>query len=243
MSEQLKAGFVRRPVGRTKFTILELLVVITIIAILAAILLPVLNSAREKTKKVTCLSNLKSLSAAHAMYQNDFDGYLLRGQYEGSTPDRWGKRLVPAYIPAGSAALVCKSAMSLEPARTSVLSYGLNQYLGYRNSKSTVQQYNKMSYAKMPSAIVDFGCCFSAQTNRPAYDNVWMFADFGRFSYPSGGPAAKLELLPHKSYNMSFLDGHVASYGYSPIWSLVATGTIIYSVPSLRIYLGLLCNN
>src|SRR2546421_5631493 len=56
------------------FTLIELLVVIAIIAILAAILFPVFTLAKEAAKKTTCVSNLKQLSVAEALYLGDSDG-------------------------------------------------------------------------------------------------------------------------------------------------------------------------
>lgn len=64
---------------RDAFTLIELLVVIAVIAILMALLVPVLHRIREQGKRAVCLSNLKQMSVAWNLYADDNDDRIVSG--------------------------------------------------------------------------------------------------------------------------------------------------------------------
>jgi prepilin-type N-terminal cleavage/methylation domain-containing protein len=143
------AGFrPTKPGVRRAFTLVELLVVITIISILAGLLLPVLARGKEKARSTNCVSNLRQWGLAYGLYADDNDDFLpRRGQgvqtlVQIDRPTDWFNAL-PPYLalasfsqmvtnntkPAANAksVFICPSAQ--DPGGTYFLPYSMNMNL------------------------------------------------------------------------------------------------------------------
>lgn len=114
------------------FTLVELLVVIGVVSLLISLLLPALNKARETSKTVKCLSNLKQIGIAHMMYIDAHKGYIVLAGYRSDTSSfpseqgSWATLLVGGkFIQApnqpdpfsvessGTSALMCPSGLNI----------------------------------------------------------------------------------------------------------------------------------
>src|ERR1044071_9849182 len=90
----------RQQGDRNSFTMIELLVVVAIIAVLAAILLPALQNAKEQAKRTQCMNSLRQVSIALIVMADEHDGYL----DDAHLGTNW-LYAVPSYL-GGSSSLV-----------------------------------------------------------------------------------------------------------------------------------------
>ena len=212
------------------FTLIELLVVIAIIAILAAILLPSLQSARARGQSTQCMNNLRQLCMATYRYSEENDGHApfrtkwyqytwanrapsaegaTMGRYIG-TPAYDSSNTNPSY---GGPLAYCPVAgpQGMQTYLAANLSYGYNQYLGTNAAEVplTSDNYTKFSLVRFTSKILLIGERAHKDKNLQA-------------RYFKGGPGktvgtnnlagAKDLFYWHavgRNTNIGFVDGHV----------------------------------
>jgi len=198
------------------FTLVELLVVVSIIALMTSILLPSLTRAQEQAQRTHCLANQHQLMLAWSLYNVDHEGFLCRPKSVTSDLQRYTK--------IEDIVTECKS---IDMARGVRRSYGVSNTMG-GEPRDNVRPYAKFPNIARPSSSLVFidiqanaNTCFwpllrvaddkedSKAPVEAEEQDLWMWRPF---SWPASNSIQGMTARHNNGCNISFADGNGQYY-------------------------------
>ncbi|HUE36622.1 MAG TPA: prepilin-type N-terminal cleavage/methylation domain-containing protein [Candidatus Acidoferrum sp.] len=232
------------PLCLRAFTLVELLIVVAIIAILAAMLFPVLSAAKAKSRETACLNNLKQMAAGSSIYADDNGSKFMDNlplavtQPAGSNNWALGNMKMAAqstntsFLKSGElfpyttqpALYRCPADISQTNGALRVRSYSMNSWIGSRYMITGERENGFRTFAtETETAITGTSTLWLiADENELTIDDAWWLVTMDNSQPFVSYPATR----HNRGYNLSFVDGHVER------WSLYSTNTVS---PSVRV--------
>lgn len=195
------------------FTLIELLVVIAIIAILAGMLLPALNKARESARKIQCTNMTKQIVLGSFNYMDDFNCMIAARVYLNGSLSTWPYLLSQQkYIPGVKASVtVCPSIAGKKEAESITYSSVINTVFGDATYSSS--NFRKSSQVKKPSQLLlialDQGYYYPYRKSAQNY-YLYRWATC-KSLFSTNQYMSSFWGVHNANGNASFFDGHIES--------------------------------